>query len=58
MCVCKWGDAACILTVPEENCGDCSSLLEAIGSYFVEWFRRFFSPEETEPDPEPETWWY
>ena len=46
-----------LVQLPEYGCEECSSLISAIGSYLVAFLQRLFSPNETEPDPEPETWW-
>ena len=47
MCICKWSFAACIFTVPAENCDDCDSLIDAIISYIVALLRALMDEEDT-----------
>ncbi len=56
MCVCKWGDAACAVTIPSGDCSDCNTLIDAIGSYLAAIFKRMF--EYDDPDEQPGTQWW
>lgn len=40
MCVCKWSWLACVFTVPDEDCDDCDSLINAALSYIAELIRQ------------------
>ena len=57
MCVCKWGYAACTVSIPSENCDDCGTLIDAIWSYLAEMWRRFFEADDPTEEPDPEAWW-
>ena len=50
------GDAACAVTIPEGDCSDCNTLLDAIWSYLSEIFRRMF--EYDDPEEQPGTQWW
>lgn len=56
ICVCKFGNLACAVTIPEGDCSDCNTLLDAIWSYLSEIFRRMF--EYDDPDEQPGTQWW
>lgn len=55
MCVCKWGAAACVVTIPAD-CSDCNTLLEAIWSFLSELFRLLFEYDDSEEQPGTQ-WW-
>ncbi len=57
MCVCKWGHAVCVLTIPDLNCGDCDTLGSAIWSYLLAIYLSFFGSDDPEDDTEEQLFW-
>jgi hypothetical protein len=57
LCVCKWGDSACVFTVPTGGggCNGCNTLIEAAWSFVAAFFSQFGDEPQEDPFEGPDS---